>query len=60
MKIYILVKKNEEGEVTTNMPVTFGRRVRAYNNKARAKVYARNFDSRVIEVDLEKGTAVEI
>lgn len=60
MKIYILVKKNEEGEVTTNMPVTFGRRIRAYDNKSRAKVYARNFDSRVVEVDLEKGTVKEV
>ena len=58
MKIYVLVSNDEDGEATTNMPVNFGRGIRAYNSKARAKVYARRFKSSVIEVDLAEGKVV--
>lgn len=57
MKIYVLVA-NEDGTPTTNMPVQFGRGIRAYNSKARAKVYARRFNCHVIELNLEDGNIV--
>lgn len=57
MKVYILVAINE-GSATTNMPVLFGRGIRAYNSKARAKVYARRFKCAVVEVDLGTGKIV--
>lgn len=57
MKIYILVA-NDKGLPTTNMPVKFGRGIRAYGSKARARVYARRFDCAVIEVNLEDGKIV--
>lgn len=58
MKIYVLVATDEDGEPTLNMPVDFGRTIRAYNSKARAKVYARKFKCAVIEVDLQDGQLV--
>lgn len=57
MKIYILVA-NDEGQPTVSMPVSFGRNIRAYNSKARAKVYARKFKCAVVEVDIESGKIV--
>lgn len=57
MKVYILVA-NDEGKPTLNMPIYFGRSIRAYNSKARAKVYARRFSCAVVEVDLETGKIV--
>ena len=58
MKLYVLVAVDEDGEPTYNMPVGFGRAVRAYSSKARAKVYARKFKCAVIEVDLENGEMI--
>jgi hypothetical protein len=57
MKIYVLVT-TKDGEPTLDMPVHFGRSIRAYTSKARAKVYAKKFDCYVIEVDLTKGEMV--
>ena len=57
MKIYVLVAQ-EDGEPTFNLPVQFGRAIRAYTSKARAKVYARKFECYVIEVDLTDGKIV--
>lgn len=57
MNIYVLVS-NDEGEPTTNMPVHFGRGIRAYNSKARARVYARRFGCAVIELKLQDGKIV--
>lgn len=58
MKVYVLVAENEKGELTFDMPVTFGRGLRAYDSKARAKVYARKFNCNVVELDLDKGIVV--
>lgn len=58
MKIYVLVSQDKDGEPTLDMPVTFGRSIRAYTSKARAKVYARKFKSYVIEVKLTDGKIV--
>ena len=55
MKVYILVNKNQN---TLSMPVTFGRSVRVYDSKARAKVYGRKFNCTVVELDVEKGKVV--
>lgn len=55
MKVYILVAKDDEGELTFNMPYNFGRNIRAYTSKARAKVYARRFNCEVVELDIETG-----
>lgn len=55
MKVYILVNK------TTNslqMPVTFGRGIRVYDSKARAKVYGRKFNCSVVELDVDEGKVV--
>lgn len=57
MKIYVLVT-TEKGEPTVNMPVYFGRSIRAYISKSRARVYARKFQCYVIEVDLTDGKIV--
>lgn len=57
MKIYILVA-NDEGNPTTNMPIYFGRGIRAYSSKARARVYARKFKCVVVEIDLASGRIV--
>jgi len=54
MKIYILVT-NDEGSPSLNMPVKFGRSIRAYDSKARAKVYARRFNCSAVEVDITEG-----
>lgn len=56
MKIYILVA-NEDGEATFNLP-TFGRTIRAYQNKKVAKNMAKKFSCHVIELDLKNGTIV--
>ena len=58
MKIYVLVTMNKDDELTTNMPVSFGRGIRAYTSKARAKVYARKFECAVVEVKVEDGKIV--
>lgn len=55
MKVYLLVNKNQN---TLNMPVTFGRKIRVYESKARAKVYGRKFNCSVVELDLEGGKIV--
>lgn len=57
MTIYILVANND-GEPTLNMPYSFGRNIRAYESKARAKVYARRFKCAVVEIDLEDGQII--
>lgn len=58
MKVYVIVAQNDDGEPTFDMPVSFGRNVRAYSSKARAKVYARKFNAVVVELDLEQGEVV--
>jgi hypothetical protein len=58
MKVYVLVAKDEKGGTTFNMPVTFGRGLRAYNSEARAKVYARKFKCSVVELKTEEGKIV--
>lgn len=58
MKVYILVAQDEKGNATFDMPVTFGRGLRAYNSKLRAKVYARRFGCKVFELDTEEGKEV--
>lgn len=58
MKVYILVANDKDGEPTFDMSVTFGRSIRAYNSKARAKVYARRFKCSVVELDVERGEVV--
>ncbi len=56
MKIYVLVA-NENGEATFNLP-TFGRTIRAYQNKKVAQNMAKKFKCHVIEFDLKDGTIV--
>lgn len=58
MKVYVLVAKDEEGKPTFNMPVLFGRSLRAYDSKARARVYAKKFNCDVVELELESGKVV--
>lgn len=58
MKVYVLVAKDKEGNPTFNMPINFGRGLRAYDSKARAKVYARRFNCKVVELNIEEGTEV--
>ena len=58
MKIYVLVANDKEGKPTFDMSITFGRNIRAYNSRARARVYARKFQCSVVEFDIEKGKVV--
>lgn len=58
MKVYVLVSKDKNNELTFNMPVHFGRGLRAYDSKARAKVYARKFNCKVVELDVMTGKTV--
>jgi len=57
-KIYVLIDTDEDGETITDMPVTFGRSVRAYTSKARARMYAKRFKCEVVELDLNDGEIV--
>lgn len=58
MKVYVLVADDNDHNLTFNMPVTFGRGLRAYDSEARAKVYARKFKCKVVELDIDKGKIV--
>ncbi len=58
MKIYVLVADDNEHNLTFNMPVVFGRGLRAYDSKARAKVYARKFKCKVVELDIKSGKII--
>lgn len=58
MKVYILVAQDKEGKSTFDMPVTFGRNLRVYDSKSRAKVYGRRFGCKVIELNIEEGKEV--
>ncbi len=58
MKVYVLVSKDKDDEPTFNMPVTFGRGLRAYDSKPRAKVYARRFKCMVVELEVERGEVI--
>jgi hypothetical protein len=58
MKVYVLVTQDTEGNPTFEMPTHFGRTTRAYASKARAKVYAKKFNCKVVELNLEDGKVV--
>jgi hypothetical protein len=57
MKLYVLIDQ-EDDKPTFNLPVHFGRGVRAYSSQARARVYARRFNCYIVEVDMTKGNIV--
>lgn len=58
MKVYVLVANDKDGKPTFDMSITFGRHIRAYNSKARARVYARKFNCSVVELDTQEGKVV--
>lgn len=58
MKVYVLVGVDENGEPTLDMPVHFGRRVRAYASKGVAKTNAKRFNCAVIELSVGRGEVV--
>lgn len=58
MKVYVLVDNDKDGNPTFDMSVTFGRHIRAYNSKARARTYARKFQCSVVELDIADGKVV--
>lgn len=55
MKLYLLASKDNT-EISVNLPIHFGRTIRAYKSEATARNFAKRFRSSVVEVDLEKET----
>jgi hypothetical protein len=58
MKIYVLIIRNDDDTDTLKMPTTFGRRIRAYPSKARAKAYAKRFNATVVECEVNEENIV--
>lgn len=58
MKVYVLVKNNEDGELSFDMDISYARRVRAYDTLGRAKAYAKRFNASIVEFDIEKGQKI--
>lgn len=58
MKIYVLVMESGDDTHSLKMPTTFGRRIRAYPSKARAKAYAKRFNALVFECELTEENIV--
>lgn len=58
MYIYILVAPNSDGELTTDMPRTLGRAIRAYKSQKVATRMAKKFNCHVVEIDVTRGELV--
>lgn len=59
MKLYVLVAKTEDGDVTFNMPTNLGRAVRAYKSEGIALTMAKKFKCHVVELHVGDGTLIK-